>query len=48
VIEDQALRVELARNARALAERDLGWEHTVAAYERIYAELLSESRPRVA
>jgi polysaccharide biosynthesis protein PslH len=40
VIENQALRLELGRNARAFAERHLGWERTIAAYEQLYCELL--------
>lgn len=41
VFEDEGLRVALAARARAFAERRLGWEPTIGAYERLYEELLN-------
>jgi glycosyltransferase involved in cell wall biosynthesis len=40
LIDSEARRTALARNARRWAESSLGWDAIVAAYERLYGELL--------
>jgi glycosyltransferase involved in cell wall biosynthesis len=42
VLSDEALRVRLGTNARRWAESALDWDEIIAAYERVYRELLSE------
>jgi glycosyltransferase involved in cell wall biosynthesis len=42
LIEDVPLRVALARRAREWAGANLGWDSAVAAYERVYDQLLGE------
>lgn len=41
LLADEARRVELAEGARRWAEASLGWESGVAAYGRLYGELLA-------
>jgi glycosyltransferase involved in cell wall biosynthesis len=41
LLADMEFRVALARRARAWAEKNLGWEKTIAAYEALYADLLA-------
>jgi glycosyltransferase involved in cell wall biosynthesis len=48
VLRDVVLREQLGKNARRWAEENLGWKRTIAAYDRLYAELLAppSERPR--
>lgn len=41
LLNDTAKRESLARNARAWACANLGWEHSIQAYETLYRQLLS-------
>ena len=44
LLEDESRRAELGRAARAWAETHAGWDAIVAAYDRLYASLVSSSR----
>lgn len=46
LLEDRKGRVTLASRARAWAERNLGWERPVAAYEELYDSLTGEETGR--
>jgi glycosyltransferase involved in cell wall biosynthesis len=41
LLQDREKRREMARQARAWAEQNLGWEQGVQAFERLYGELLA-------
>jgi polysaccharide biosynthesis protein PslH len=44
LLRDPEARVELARGARLWAERNLGWNDSVAAYEALHDDLLAARR----
>ncbi len=47
LLTDEAERVALGSRARAWAEANLGWEHTIGGYDALYSELARGDRSRL-